>query len=143
MSFVIVCLCIRLPLPDFPFIINAVMMMWLALIIDERTSSSQRAAPFQVALQDESRMLLSLDAEDVRPDASVYSVRVSGEPYTHTLLFTRPGEGQTLPHPLQFNASYHGLCYSISLMLGNHSGASRAVRTVPVLTSKTTAHVWT
>uniref|UniRef100_A0A8C2AR84 Protein tyrosine phosphatase receptor type O n=1 Tax=Cyprinus carpio TaxID=7962 RepID=A0A8C2AR84_CYPCA len=87
-----------------------------------------------VALQDDSRMLLSLDAEDVRPDASVYSVRVSGEPHTHTLLFTRAADGQTLPHPLQFNASYHGLCYSISLMLGNDSSASRAVRTVPVLT---------
>uniref|UniRef100_A0A8C2AS88 Protein tyrosine phosphatase receptor type O n=1 Tax=Cyprinus carpio TaxID=7962 RepID=A0A8C2AS88_CYPCA len=96
--------------------------------------SSQRGAPFQVALQDDSRMLLSLDAEDVRPDASVYSVRVSGEPHTHTLLFTRAADGQTLPHPLQFNASYHGLCYSISLMLGNDSSASRAVRTVPVLT---------
>uniref|UniRef100_A0A8C2ATA5 Protein tyrosine phosphatase receptor type O n=1 Tax=Cyprinus carpio TaxID=7962 RepID=A0A8C2ATA5_CYPCA len=93
-----------------------------------------RGAPFQVALQDDSRMLLSLDAEDVRPDASVYSVRVSGEPHTHTLLFTRAADGQTLPHPLQFNASYHGLCYSISLMLGNDSSASRAVRTVPVLT---------
>uniref|UniRef100_A0A672NIV8 protein-tyrosine-phosphatase n=1 Tax=Sinocyclocheilus grahami TaxID=75366 RepID=A0A672NIV8_SINGR len=92
------------------------------------------AAPFQVALQDDRRMLLSLDADDVRPDVSVYSVRVSGEPHTHTLLFTRPADGQTLPHPLQFNASYHGLCYSISLMLGNDSRASRAVRTVPVLT---------
>uniref|UniRef100_A0A671PNT5 Receptor-type tyrosine-protein phosphatase O-like n=1 Tax=Sinocyclocheilus anshuiensis TaxID=1608454 RepID=A0A671PNT5_9TELE len=88
----------------------------------------------KVALQDDHRMLLSLDADDVRPDASVYSVRVSGEPHTHTLLFTRPADGQTLPHPLQFNASYHGLCYSISLMLGNDSSASRAVRTVPVLT---------
>uniref|UniRef100_A0A672NG68 protein-tyrosine-phosphatase n=1 Tax=Sinocyclocheilus grahami TaxID=75366 RepID=A0A672NG68_SINGR len=87
------------------------------------------AAPFQVALQDDRRMLLSLDADDVRPDVSVYSVRVSGEPHTHTLLFTRPADGQTLPHPLQFNASYHGLCYSISLMLGNDSRASRAVRT--------------
>uniref|UniRef100_A0A672NWX0 Protein tyrosine phosphatase receptor type O n=1 Tax=Sinocyclocheilus grahami TaxID=75366 RepID=A0A672NWX0_SINGR len=96
--------------------------------------SSQRGAPFQVALQDDHRMLLSLDADDVRPEASVYSVRVSGEPHTHTLLFTRPADGQTLPHPLQFNASYHGLCYSISLMLGNDSSASRAVRTVPVLT---------
>ncbi|XP_016114501.1 LOW QUALITY PROTEIN: receptor-type tyrosine-protein phosphatase O-like [Sinocyclocheilus grahami] len=94
----------------------------------------QRGAPFQVALQDDHRMLLSLDADDVRPEASVYSVRVSGEPHTHTLLFTRPADGQTLPHPLQFNASYHGLCYSISLMLGNDSSASRAVRTVPVLT---------
>ncbi|XP_052409994.1 receptor-type tyrosine-protein phosphatase O isoform X3 [Carassius gibelio] len=94
----------------------------------------QHGAPFQVALQDDSRMLLSLDADDVRPEASVYSVRVSGEPHTHTLLFTRPADGQMLPHPLQFNASYHGLCYSISLMLGNDSSASRAVRTVPVLT---------
>ncbi|XP_043086645.1 receptor-type tyrosine-protein phosphatase O isoform X2 [Puntigrus tetrazona] len=90
----------------------------------------QSAAPFQVSLQDDSRMLLSLDADDLRPDASVYSVRVSGEPHTHTLLFTPAAEGQTL----QFNASYHGLCYSISLMLGNHSAASRAVRTIPVLT---------
>ncbi|KAL0196586.1 hypothetical protein M9458_010158, partial [Cirrhinus mrigala] len=79
-------------------------------------------------------MLLSLDADDVRPDASVYSVRVSGEPHTHTLLFTQPVDGQTLPRPLQFNGSYHGLCYSVSLMLGNDSSTSRAVRTVPVLT---------
>uniref|UniRef100_A0A8C1Z4G3 Protein tyrosine phosphatase receptor type O n=1 Tax=Cyprinus carpio TaxID=7962 RepID=A0A8C1Z4G3_CYPCA len=93
-----------------------------------------RGAPFQVELQDERQMLLSLDADDVRPDVSVYLVRVSGEPHTHTLLFTRPADGQTLPHPLQFNASYHGLCYSISLMLGNNISASRAVRTVPVLT---------
>uniref|UniRef100_A0A8C1L7V3 Protein tyrosine phosphatase receptor type O n=1 Tax=Cyprinus carpio TaxID=7962 RepID=A0A8C1L7V3_CYPCA len=99
-----------------------------------KTKQLSRGAPFQVALQDDSRMLLSLDAEDVRPDASVYSVRVSGEPHTHTLLFTRAADGQTLPHPLQFNASYHGLCYSISLMLGNDSSVSRAVRTVPVLT---------
>ncbi|XP_073694111.1 receptor-type tyrosine-protein phosphatase O isoform X1 [Garra rufa] len=94
----------------------------------------QRAAPFQVELQDDSRMLLSLDADDVRPEVSVYSVRVSGEPHTHTLLFTRPADAQTLPQPLQFNASYHGLCYSVSLMLGNDSSASRAVRTIPVLT---------
>uniref|UniRef100_A0A8C1NW81 Protein tyrosine phosphatase receptor type O n=1 Tax=Cyprinus carpio TaxID=7962 RepID=A0A8C1NW81_CYPCA len=118
------------------------MMMWFALIVDRcvcdscaaSSRSSQRGAPFQVELQDELRMLLSLDADDVRPDVSVYSVRVSGEPHTHTLLFTRPADGQTLPHPLQFNASYHGLCYSISLMLGSNSSASRAVRTVPVLT---------
>uniref|UniRef100_A0A8C1VH76 Protein tyrosine phosphatase receptor type O n=1 Tax=Cyprinus carpio TaxID=7962 RepID=A0A8C1VH76_CYPCA len=84
---------------------------------------------FYMKLQDERQMLLSLDADDVRPDVSVYLVRVSGEPHTHTLLFTRPADGQTLPHPLQFNASYHGLCYSISLMLGNNISASRAVRT--------------
>uniref|UniRef100_A0A673FQR8 Receptor-type tyrosine-protein phosphatase O-like n=1 Tax=Sinocyclocheilus rhinocerous TaxID=307959 RepID=A0A673FQR8_9TELE len=103
--------------------------MWFALIVDRcvcdscaaSSCSSQHAAPFQVALQDDRRMLLSLDADDVRPDVSVYSVRVSGEPHTHTLLFTRPADSQTLPHPLQFNASYHGLCYSISLMLGNDS----------------------
>uniref|UniRef100_A0A8C1VHH5 Protein tyrosine phosphatase receptor type O n=1 Tax=Cyprinus carpio TaxID=7962 RepID=A0A8C1VHH5_CYPCA len=118
------------------------MMMWFALIVDRcvcdscaaSSRSSQRGAPFQVELQDERQMLLSLDADDVRPDVSVYLVRVSGEPHTHTLLFTRPADGQTLPHPLQFNASYHGLCYSISLMLGNNISASRAVRTVPVLT---------
>uniref|UniRef100_A0A671SF47 Receptor-type tyrosine-protein phosphatase O-like n=1 Tax=Sinocyclocheilus anshuiensis TaxID=1608454 RepID=A0A671SF47_9TELE len=99
------------------------------IFISRLSDLKHHAAPFQVALQDDRRMLLSLDADDVRPDVSVYSVRVSGEPHTHTLLFTRPADGQTLPHPLQFNASYHGLCYSISLMLGNDSSASRAVRT--------------
>ncbi|XP_051746750.1 receptor-type tyrosine-protein phosphatase O isoform X2 [Ctenopharyngodon idella] len=94
----------------------------------------QSAAPFQVTLLDDERMLMSLDADDVRPDVSVYAVRVSGEPRTHTLLFPRPADGQTLPRPLQFNASYHGLCYSVSLMLGNDSSGSRAARTVPVLT---------
>lgn len=81
-------------------------------------------------------MLMSLDADDLRPDVSVYAARVSGEPRTHTLLFAGPAAGQTLPPPLRFNASYRGLCYSVSLMLGNHSGGARAVTTVAVLTSK-------
>ncbi|XP_067283475.1 receptor-type tyrosine-protein phosphatase O isoform X3 [Pseudorasbora parva] len=93
----------------------------------------QSADQFQVTLLDDERMLMSLDADDIRPDVSVYAVRVSGEPHTHTLLFPRAADGHSLPPPLEFNASYHGLCYSISLIRGNHSGA-RAAITVPVLT---------
>ncbi|KAK7150149.1 hypothetical protein R3I94_009456 [Phoxinus phoxinus] len=93
----------------------------------------QSAAAFRVTLLDDERMLMSLDSDDVRPDVSVYAVRVSGEPHTHTLMFPRPADAHTLPPPLEFNASYHGLCYSISLMIGNHS-ASRAATTVAVMT---------
>ncbi|XDV24268.1 hypothetical protein PO909_028489 [Leuciscus waleckii] len=118
--------------------------MWFALMVYGlyiRTDAvlllpPQSAAAFQVTLLDDERMLMSLDSDDVRPDVSVYAVRVSGEPHTHTLMFPRPADAQTLPPPLEFNASYHGLCYSISLMIGNHS-ASRVVRTVAVMTSET------
>ncbi|XP_057180744.1 receptor-type tyrosine-protein phosphatase O isoform X1 [Triplophysa rosa] len=91
----------------------------------------QSAVPFQVSLQDENRLLMWLDADDVTQNASVYAVRVSGEARTHTLLFSRASEDQTLPQPLMFNASYHGLCYTICLMLDN---SSKPAKTISLLT---------
>ncbi|TRY82700.1 hypothetical protein DNTS_018764 [Danionella cerebrum] len=92
---------------------------------------------FRVQLQDDAVMLFTLDEDDLRPDVSLYSVRVSGEPLTHTLLFqTLSEEAGKLPDPLQFNASYHGLRYSISLMLSNRNGENKAGRTLTLITSE-------
>lgn len=74
---------------------------------------------------------MSLEAADVTQNVSVYAVRVSGEPRTHTLLFSRASDD--LPQPLVFNASYHGLCYTISLVLDN---SSKPAKTISVLTGK-------
>lgn len=97
---------------------------------------SQSAVPFQVSLLDENLLLIRLEADDVAQNASVYAVRVSGEAQTHTLLFSRASEDQTLPQPLMFNASYHGLCYTIYLMLDN---SSKPAKTISVLTGKKTS----
>lgn len=91
----------------------------------------QSVVPFQVSFQDENRLLMSLEADDVTQNVSVYAVRVSGEPHTHTLLFSRASDDQTLPQPLMFNASYHGLCYTISLLLDD---SSKPTKTISVLT---------
>ncbi|XP_051546505.1 receptor-type tyrosine-protein phosphatase O-like isoform X2 [Myxocyprinus asiaticus] len=88
----------------------------------------QSVAAFQVLLQDGNVLLMSLDTDDVREDVSMYAVQVSGEARTHTLLFSRSGS------PLVFNTSYHGLCYTISLLLGNNTSWSKPVKTITVLT---------
>ncbi|XP_055046652.1 receptor-type tyrosine-protein phosphatase O isoform X2 [Misgurnus anguillicaudatus] len=91
----------------------------------------QSVVSFQVEFQDEIRLLMRLDADDVRQNVSMYTVRVSGEPHTHTLVFSRPNNNQTLPEALLFNISYHGLCYTISLLLGSNT---KPVQTVTLFT---------
>ncbi|XP_051544364.1 receptor-type tyrosine-protein phosphatase O-like isoform X1 [Myxocyprinus asiaticus] len=94
----------------------------------------QSVSAFQVSLQDGNVLLMSLDSDDVREDVSMYAARVSGEAHTHTLLFSHSSDGQTLPHPLVFNASYHGLCYTVSLLLGNDTSWTKPVKTITILT---------
>ncbi|XP_073801992.1 receptor-type tyrosine-protein phosphatase O isoform X2 [Danio rerio] len=92
----------------------------------------QSAAGFRVQLQDGVRMLMSLDDGDIGPGVSEYAVRVSGEPLTHTLLFQQAADAHTLPEPLLFNASYHGLLYSISLMTDGRTHTTRSIITQPL-----------
>ncbi|XP_072566306.1 receptor-type tyrosine-protein phosphatase O-like isoform X1 [Paramormyrops kingsleyae] len=92
----------------------------------------QSAASLLVIVRDEGSILISLEASDVREDTTAYAVIVSGEPKTHFLQFDNPSGAA--PHPLVFNASYHGLCYTVSLVVSNGTAWSKPGTPVSILT---------
>ncbi|XP_066525534.1 receptor-type tyrosine-protein phosphatase O isoform X2 [Hoplias malabaricus] len=96
--------------------------------------SLQTVAPFQVLLQDDSSIVMTLEPSDIRENGTAYAARISGEPQSHILPFQSANSSQLAPALLLYNASYHGLCYTISLLTGNGSTWSRPIKTVAVLT---------
>ncbi|KAG9329188.1 hypothetical protein JZ751_007320, partial [Albula glossodonta] len=73
-----------------------------------------------------------LEREDMTENATVYAVKVTGEPVAHILQF-QDTDG-SIPPPLVFNTSYHGLSYTISLITNAGTLWSKPVKTVTVLT---------
>ncbi|XP_076862510.1 receptor-type tyrosine-protein phosphatase O isoform X3 [Brachyhypopomus gauderio] len=96
--------------------------------------SIQGTDPFQVTLLDDSCIMMTLDPSDLRDNNTAYAARISGEPHTHILSFVSAEGGQPAPATLLYNASYHGLCYTISLLWGNGSTWSEPAATVTLLT---------
>ncbi|KAI4891777.1 hypothetical protein NFI96_017333 [Prochilodus magdalenae] len=94
----------------------------------------QTVAPFQVTLQDDSSIFITLEPSDLREDITAYAAKISGEPHSHILPFHSANSSQLAPATLLYNASYHGLCYTISLLMGNGSTWSRPGKAVAVLT---------
>lgn len=91
----------------------------------------QSAASFQVTLRDEDRIVATLEPSDLHENATAYAARVTGEPHRTRLL-----QYQNLSDPavLIFNASHHGLCYTVSLLVKEGRAWSKPLKTVAVLT---------
>lgn len=87
-------------------------------------------------LQDDDCIVMTLEPSDLRDNITAYAARISGEPRTHILPFQSTSDGQLL-----YNTTYHGLCYTISLLLANGSTWTKPVKTVTLLTSETA--LWT
>lgn len=106
--------------------------------------SFQCVSAFQVTLQDDSLIVMTLELSDLQQNVTAYAVRVLGEPQTHLLPFLFPfhkqnhthiqNQNQVLPDPLLFNASYHGLPYTVGLILANGTTWSKPIKTRTVLT---------
>ena len=94
-------------------------------------------APFQVTLRDDNFILITLEPSDMRENVTAYAAKISGEPHSHILPFQSANSSQLASATLLYNASYHGLCYTISLLTGNASTWSRPDKSVALLTSKT------
>ncbi|XP_044137442.1 receptor-type tyrosine-protein phosphatase O isoform X2 [Bufo gargarizans] len=92
----------------------------------------QESSMFQVTVTDDNLILISLEDSDVVSTSSVYVVKITGESKNYFLQFEE--FNSSLPNPLVFNASYHGLYYIITLMVINANLASRPARSVTVLT---------
>lgn len=95
--------------------------------------SSQTAVSFNVTLKGNDSIELTLEPSDLRDNITMYAARISGEPRTHILPFQRVTDS---PVNLLYNNTYHGLCYTISLLVANGSTWTKPVKTVTLLTSK-------
>ncbi|XP_072000902.1 receptor-type tyrosine-protein phosphatase O-like [Engystomops pustulosus] len=88
---------------------------------------------FQVTVTDENLLVMSLEDSDVMSShSSVYVVKITGESRNYFFQFEE--FNSSLPSPLVFNATYHGLYYIITLMVINDNLAPRPTRSVTVLT---------
>uniref|UniRef100_A0A3B1K4P1 Protein tyrosine phosphatase receptor type O n=1 Tax=Astyanax mexicanus TaxID=7994 RepID=A0A3B1K4P1_ASTMX len=96
--------------------------------------SIQIVTPFQVTLQDEQYISMTLEPSDLRENFTAYAAKISGEPHNHILPFQSANNSQLAPATLLYNASYHGLCYTISLLIGNGVTWSKPAKTVALLT---------
>ncbi|XP_077399781.1 receptor-type tyrosine-protein phosphatase O [Vanacampus margaritifer] len=100
---------------------------WLVLAA-QLLGSVQVIPAFQVSLNDAGQIVATLETSDLRENISAYAAQISGEPRPAVILFG--GAGETL----LFNTSFHGLCYSVGLLLQRGTLWSRPVKTVSLLT---------
>uniref|UniRef100_A0A670Y2K1 Receptor-type tyrosine-protein phosphatase O n=1 Tax=Pseudonaja textilis TaxID=8673 RepID=A0A670Y2K1_PSETE len=89
-------------------------------------------APLQVVVRDDNCIVISLEAADVVSSSSVYVVKITGESKNYFFQFDE--FNSTLPAPVVFNATYHGLYYIVTLMVVNANVISKPARSLTVLT---------
>ncbi|XP_077123394.1 receptor-type tyrosine-protein phosphatase O isoform X2 [Ranitomeya variabilis] len=92
----------------------------------------RESAMFHVKVTEENLIVISLEDSDVKSSSSAYVVKITGESKNYFFQFEE--FNSSLPDPVKFNASYHGLYYIITLMVINANLASRPARSVTVLT---------
>ncbi|KAK3517968.1 hypothetical protein QTP70_028528, partial [Hemibagrus guttatus] len=83
---------------------------------------------------DDDCITMTLEPSDLRDNITAYAAKISGEPHNHILPFHSSSDGQLAPAVLFYNTTYHGLCYTISLLLANGSTWTKPVKTVTLLT---------
>ncbi|XP_043824074.1 receptor-type tyrosine-protein phosphatase O isoform X2 [Dromiciops gliroides] len=100
-------------------------LLWLFVLL-------KNATPFHVTVQDDNSIVVSLEASDVVSSSSVYVVKITGESKNYFFQFEE--FNNTLPAPVVFNASYHGLYYIITLVVVNANVVIKPARSITVLT---------
>ncbi|KAI2564614.1 protein tyrosine phosphatase receptor type O [Homo sapiens] len=100
-------------------------LLWLFVLFKNATA-------FHVTVQDDNNIVVSLEASDVISPASVYVVKITGESKNYFFEFEE--FNSTLPPPVIFKASYHGLYYIITLVVVNGNVVTKPSRSITVLT---------
>ncbi|XP_060550432.1 receptor-type tyrosine-protein phosphatase O isoform X1 [Pantherophis guttatus] len=100
--------------------------LWLFVFLLENV------APLQVVVRYDNCIVISLEAADVVSSSSVYVVKITGESKNYFFQFDE--FNSTLPAPVVFNATYHGLYYIVTLMVVNANVISKPARSLTVLT---------
>lgn len=82
-----------------------------------------------MSVSDSGLIVATLEHSDLQENATAYAAQVSGEPRLVLVQFVNASE------PLVFNATFHGLCYTVGLLVKLGQSWSRPVKSVSVLTS--------
>ncbi|KAM9771866.1 LOW QUALITY PROTEIN: receptor-type tyrosine-protein phosphatase O [Syngnathus typhle] len=103
------------------------MLYWLVLTA-QLLGSVEVIAAFRVRVSEAGQIAADLETSDLRENVTAYAAQISGEPRPAVLPFGEPGR------PVLFNASFHGLRYSVGLLLQRGLLWSRPVESVSLLT---------
>lgn len=106
------------------------LVLVLAAGLDSTLFLFQRISAFQASVNDDGLIVVTLERSDLQENVTAYAARLSGEPRLIRVQFVNASE------PLLFNTSFHGLCYTVGLLVKLGQSWSRPLNTVSVLTSK-------
>ncbi|XP_064417100.1 receptor-type tyrosine-protein phosphatase O [Latimeria chalumnae] len=92
----------------------------------------KNVATFLVNVNEDNCIIIFLEPSDITSPSSTYIVKITGE--SKNYFFQFEDFNDTLPDPIVFNASYHGLYYLISLKVLNSNMVSKPAKSIAVLT---------
>nr|XP_020469101.1 receptor-type tyrosine-protein phosphatase O isoform X2 [Monopterus albus] len=88
----------------------------------------------QASLNDDGLIVATLESTDLQDNVMAYAAQLSGEPRLILVPFVNTSQ------PLLINTSFHGLCYSVGLLVKLGQTWSRTTKAVPVLTKPLPVH---
>ncbi|KAM6962077.1 receptor-type tyrosine-protein phosphatase O isoform 3-T3 [Tautogolabrus adspersus] len=89
---------------------------------------TQSVLAFQASVNEDGLIAVTLERSDLQENVTVYAAQISGEPRPVLIQFMNTSEA------VVFNASLHGLCYTVGLLVKRGQTWSRPVKTLSVLT---------
>ncbi|XP_008297081.1 receptor-type tyrosine-protein phosphatase O-like [Stegastes partitus] len=89
---------------------------------------------FQASVTDDGLIVATLEHSDLQDNVTSYAVQISGEPRPVLVPFSNSSE------TVAFNASFHGQCYSVGLLVQLGQSWSRPIKTLSVLTKPLPVH---
>ncbi|XP_048410177.1 receptor-type tyrosine-protein phosphatase O isoform X4 [Stegostoma tigrinum] len=92
------------------------------------------AAAISATVSDDNKIIVSLQPSDVTNGSSLYYVKITQSVNLTNYKLQFNYFNSTLPPPVVFNASYHGIYYLVTLLTGNSKSTVKPVHLVAVLT---------
>ncbi|XP_034530063.1 receptor-type tyrosine-protein phosphatase O isoform X3 [Notolabrus celidotus] len=89
---------------------------------------AQSVLAFQASVNEDGLITATLEPSDLQENVTAYGAQISGEPRPVLVQFVNTSE------PVLFNTSFHGLCYTVGLLVRQGQTWSRPIKTLPVLT---------
>ncbi|XP_074482061.1 receptor-type tyrosine-protein phosphatase O isoform X2 [Sebastes fasciatus] len=89
---------------------------------------------FQASVNDDGLIVTTLERSDLQENATAYAAQISGEPRLILVQFVNTSE------PLLVNTSFHGLCYTVGLLVKLGPSWSRPIKTISLLTKPLPVH---
>ena len=80
--------------------------------------------------------MAALEPSDLRDNVTEYAAQFTGEAHPRLAQFQNHTANGSLPAPLVFNVSHHGLAYTVGLLARDGRAWSKPLRSVALLTSK-------